>query len=35
MEKDLDDANKRAEARETVATKHEHEIFQLRESLAR
>lgn len=35
MEKDLDDANKRAEAWEAVATKHEHEIFQLRESLDR
>ena len=35
MEKDLDEANKRADAWEAVATKHEQEIFQLRESLDR
>ena len=35
MEKDLADANKRAEAWEDTATKHEQEIIRLHESLDR
>jgi hypothetical protein len=35
MEKDLADANKRAEMWEAAATQHEQEIFRLHESLDR
>jgi hypothetical protein len=35
MEKDLDDANKRADGWEYVATHHEQELITLRESLDR